>query len=218
MVRFSTDVDLLKWELVLFRELFLPSQTLCFGQDGVTSGTIFTSSSASFTDAGVAAGHVIYLNDGDSIDSCYEVVSKDTAMQLTLSIVRQRIDDAAVAPPEGSSISYRISTFDPQTEEVAYSLLQYFGIKTTDEDADITATDILNVRALRQASVFAVLSAVFASSACGQGDPAGYWQKSLGYQKMFHTARARARLEIDIDNDSIAEQLRTGGTVRLRRL
>jgi hypothetical protein len=218
MVRFSNDVDLLKWESVLFGELFLPSQTLCSGQDGVLSGTTFTSSVASFTDAGIAAGRVVYLNDGDSIDGCYEVVSIDSATQLTLSIVRQSTDDAPVAPPGGSNISYRISTFDPQAEETAYSLLQYFGIKATGAEADITATDILNGRALRQASVFAVLSAVFAGSACGQDDPAGYWQKSLRYQKMFHTARARARLEIDTDGDRVAEQLRIGGAVRLRRL
>ena len=124
----------------------------------------------------------------------------------------------AVAPPEGSNISYRISTFDPQAEEMAYSLLQYFGIKAVGEEAEITATDILNNRALRQASVFAVLSLVFAGSASGQDDPAGYWQKSLHYQKLFYTARSRARLEIDVDNDSYAEQYRTGGSIRLRRL
>ncbi|MFC1783908.1 hypothetical protein ACFL02_10060 [Planctomycetota bacterium] len=218
MVQLSTDVDLLKWEPVLFRELYQSSQTLCLGQDGVMSGTTFTSSSASFTDARVAAGQVIYLNDGDSIDGSYEVVSKDSATQLTLSIIRQGTDDAAVGPPEGSNISYRISTFAPQAEEMAYSLLQYFGIKAAGEEAEITATDILNNRALRQASVFAVLSLVFGSSAGGRDDPAGYWQKSLHYKKMLHTARARARLEIDTDNDGYAEQYRTGGSVRLRRL
>ena len=60
MVRFSKDMDLLKWEPVLFVELAPASQRLCQGEDGALSGTTFTSSSASFDDAGVAAGQVIY--------------------------------------------------------------------------------------------------------------------------------------------------------------
>ena len=78
--------------------------------------------------------------------------------------------------------------------------------------------DVLNERSLRQAAVFAVLSAVFASCAGGDKDGKGFWKKSLRYQKMFHTARVKARLEIDTDSDSVAEQYHTGGTVRLRRL
>lgn len=219
MAKFSTDVDLLKWEPVVFRDLALASQTLCEGADGVTSGTTFTSASGAFTSKGIAAGHVIYLSDSsNSIDGCYEVVSVDSATQLTVSIVRQTTEDSAIGLPSGSDLSYRISTLDPQAEEVAYGLLQYFGIKVSGDDEEITASDILNSRSLRQASVFAVLSAVFAGSACGENDPAGYWQKSLRYQKLYQTARIKARLEIDTDADNIAEHYRIGGTVRLRRL
>jgi len=217
-VQFSNDIDLLKWEPVLFRELFLPSQTLCQGIDGVLSGTTFTSSGASFTSASVAAGNVIYLSStANSIDGCYEIVSVDSATQLTVSVVRQTSDDDAVAPPAGSNITYRISTFDPQAEEAAYSLLQYFGIETNN-DGTLADGDVLQSRALRQGSVFAVLSSVFAGSACGADDPAGYWQKSLRYQKLFNKARVKARLKIDTDSDNIAEEFYSGGAVRLRRV
>jgi len=219
MAKFSNDVDLLKWEPVVFRELALVSQRLCEGSDGVMSGTTFTSASASFTSSGVAAGHVICLRDGaGSIDGCYEVVSVDSATQLTISVVRETLAAGAVAPPGGSNISYHISSFDPQAEEAAYGLLEYFGIKAAGSEEEITADDILNGRSLRQASVFAVLSSVFAGSACSGNDPAAYWQKSLRYQRLFQKARARARLEIDTDNDNIAEEFRIGGTVRLQRL
>ncbi len=218
MTKFSNDVDLLKWEPVLFRDLALPSQTLCQGSDGILSGTTFTSSGASFTNCSVAAGHVIYLYDStNTIDGCYEVVEVDSATQLKISVVRKSVEDDAIAPPSGTAISYRISTFDPQSEEVAYSLLQYFGIATTDTEGELE-NSILNTRALRQASVFAVLSAIFASNACGNKDEEGFWQKSLRYQKLFHTARVKARLEIDTDSDNIAEKYNTGGTVHLRRL
>ena len=216
-MRFSTDVDILKWEPVLFREWYLPSQTLALGQDGELDGTVFTSASGAFDEAGIAAGHVIYLNDSDKLEGCYEVVSVDSATELTVSVVRMSADDDAVAPPPGSGIGYRISTFDPQAEEAAYGLGQYFGIKISEGEVDDGAVNILNSRALRQASVFAVLSAVMAGSAGGKDDGEGFWMKSSRYQEMFYTARARARVEIDKDNDKSAEEILNGGSVRLRR-
>ena len=218
MSKFCNDVDLLKWEPVLFRDLAMVSQTLCQGTDGVTSGTTFTSAGASFINSGVAAGHVIYLRDSsNTIGGCYEIVSVDSATQLTISLVRQGTDDTALAVPDGGSLSYRISTFDPQAEEVSYSLLQYFGIGESGAEG-ITVDDILNSRSLRQSCVFAVLSAVFAGSACGDESERGFWQKSLRYQKMFQSARARARVELDTDDDNLAEQTLMGGSFRLRRL
>jgi hypothetical protein len=217
MVRFSKDMDLLKWEPVLFVELAPASQTLCRGDDGGISETTFTSVSASFDDSGVTAGQVIYLHNGESLDGCYEIVSVDSATQLTVSVLRQSEDDNPVAPPGGSEISYRIGTFDPQAEEVAYGLLQYFGIETV-EDEEFSVGEILNQRVLRQASVFGVLSTVFASAAGGKNDASGYWAKSQRYQELFHTARSKVRIELDTDSDMVAEQFRSGGTVRLRRL
>ena len=218
MLKFSSDIDLLKWEPVLFRDLALPSQTLCQGSDGVLNDTTLTSSGASFISSGMAAGHVIYLyNSEGGPDGCYEIVSVDSATQLTVSVVRMSADDDAVAPPSGSEISYRVSTFDPQAEEAAYSLRQYFGIESDDSETEET-NKILNQRVLRQAAVFAVLSTVFAGSAGGDKDNEGFWKKSLRYQKMFHTARVKVRLEIDTDSDNTAEQFHCGGTVRLRRI
>jgi len=219
MAQFSTDTDLLKWEPVLFRDVALPSQTLCSGSDGVIAGTTLTSSGASFTDAGIAAGHVVYLSDSTcTIDGCYEVVSVDFSTALTVSVVRASSDDDAIAPPSGSQLSYRISTFDPQAQEAAYSLLHYFGLQPSGASEGITVDEIQDQTVLRQASVFAVLSAIFAGSATSEDDNMSFWQKSLRYQKLFQDARVKIRLGIDTDNDDIAEQFRLGGTVRLRRL
>ncbi len=217
MTTFSSDVDLLKWEPVLFRELAWASQTLCTGSDGVVSGTTLTSASGAFEAAGVQAGHVVYLNDGAELDGCYEIVSVDSATQLTVSVVRQSSDGAAVAAPSGSGVSYRVSTFDPQAEEVAYGLLQYFGIESGREDG-VTVEEIVDGRSLRQAAVCGVLAAVFAASGCGKEDASGHWKKSLHYKQLFHTARSRARVGIDTDGDGVGERVLSGGTVRLRRL
>lgn len=219
MVRFSQDVDLLKWEPVMFSELALASQTLCQGTDGAISGTTFTSAGADFSASAVGTGHVVYLRSADlTIDGCYEVVSIDSATQLTVSIVRQAIDDSAVAPPAGSGLTWRISTFDPQAEEAGYSLLEYFGINAESGGVGINVDDILDNRALRQASVFAVLAAVFAGTAAGEDDSRGLWEKSQRYQKLFGGARDKARVGIDTNSDNIAEQYLSGGVVRLRRM
>ena len=41
---FSNDIDLLKYELKLFTELYFPSQVLASGTGGVLAGTTFTKS------------------------------------------------------------------------------------------------------------------------------------------------------------------------------
>ena len=48
MVQFSNDVDILKYEPVLFGGLHLPWQVLSSGSDGVLSGTSLTASGADF--------------------------------------------------------------------------------------------------------------------------------------------------------------------------
>ena len=218
MVRFSQDLDVLKYEPVLFGELARASQVRCAGEDAVLSGTTLTAAGASFATAGVAAGQVVYLS-GATVDGAYEVVSVDSATQLTVSVVRAGREDAALAPPAGTGLSYRVSTYDPQAEEVAYGLLQYFGLEATASEAAADAGDILETRALRQASVFGVLAGVFAAAAGGEEeDAAGYWRKSVRYQKLFETARARVRVKLDTDGDDLAEEYRSGGSVRLRRV
>ncbi len=63
MVSFSDDVDILKYEPVLFGELHLPGQVLAAGTGGTLSGTTFTAGGADFVSAQVSAGGVAHLSD-----------------------------------------------------------------------------------------------------------------------------------------------------------
>jgi hypothetical protein len=217
MTRFSNDVDLLKREPVLFRDLARSSQTLGRGSDGVTSGTSFTSDSADFTAAQVEAGQVICLSDeSGATEGAYEIISVESATELRISVVRGQETDEAVAPPEGSDLAYRISTFNPQAEEAGRELREYFGLREVEDEADIAAA-IAEDGTLRQASIFAVLAAVFAGAAGGEQDGSGYWEKSRHYQQQFYRARERAQISIDEDGDGRPEDRRNGGTIRLRR-
>lgn len=217
MVKFSNDVDILKYEPVLFGELYLPWQVLIEADGGAVSGTTLTASGVDFIAAGVEAGGVVYLRSGDGdIDGAYEIVSVDSATQLTVSVVRSDDDNDAVAPPAGSDLHYRVCTYEPQATEAAYALTEYFGIRPGDPASDVSSDDVLDKDVLRRASVFLVISSLYAMIA-GRDDGEGYWVKSHYYRKCFGQARSRARVSIDAGSDGVADKISHGGSVRLTR-
>jgi hypothetical protein len=217
MISFSHDVDILKYEPILFGELHLPWQVLAAGTGGTLSGTTFTASGADFTAAQVSAGGVAYLQAPDgSLDGAYEIVSVDSATQLSISVVRSDSSEAAVAPASASDISYRISTFGPQTNEVGFQLTEYFGISPGNPASEIDIEDILDTSVLRLASVFGVVSNVYAMLASKARDE-NFWSKSLYYQKLSAKARGRCRLSIDGGSDGLADVTKIGASGRLVR-
>jgi hypothetical protein len=217
MVRFSSDVDILKYEPMLFGELHLSGQVLTAGTGGVLDGTTFAADGADFAAAQVAAGDVVYLRSADgSVDGGYEMVSVDSATQLTVSVVRADSSDEAIPPAAAVDVSYRVCTYRPQVEEVGYQLTEYFGIKPGDTESDISVEDILEPGALKRASVFGVLTAVYAMLASKAGDE-NFWKKSLHYQRLFEQAKERCRVSIDAGSDGVADVVRFGGAGRLRR-
>jgi hypothetical protein len=217
MVSFSNDANILKYEPILFGELHLPWQVLWAGTGGILSGTTFTANDADFVTAQVSAGGVIYLRSVDgSLDGSYEIVSVDSATQLILSVIRSDPNDTAVAPPAATDVSYRISTFGPQANEVGFQLTEYFGISPGNPASNIDVEDVLDTSVLRLASVFAVISIVYAMLA-GKTKDENYWKKSLHYQKLFTKARGRCRLSIDVGADGVADITKVGASGRLMR-
>jgi hypothetical protein len=217
MVTFSNDADILKYEPILFSELHLPWQVLATGTGATLSGTTLTASGADFISAQVQVGGVVYLQSMDSsLDGAYEIVSVDSASQLSISVVRADPAGTAVPPPAATDISYRISTFVPQAAEIGFQLTEYFGIRPGNPASDIGAEDILDTSVLRLASVFAVISVVYAMLA-GKTRDQNYWNKSLYYQKLCAKARGRCRLSIDFGADGLADVTKIGAAGRLVR-
>jgi hypothetical protein len=217
MVSFSNDADILRYEPILFGELHLPWQVLAAGTGGTLSGTTFTANGADFVTAQVSTGGVVYLQSADgSLDGAYEIVSVDSATQLTVSVLRPDGQAAAVAPPAGADISYRISTFGPQANEVGFQLTEYFGIAPGNPASDIGVEDVLDTSVLRLESVFAVISIAYAMLA-GKARDENYWKKSLYYQKLSAKARGRCRLSIDVGSDGMADITKVGTSGRLVR-
>jgi len=217
MAKFSNDVDILKYEPILFGELHLSSQVLAAGTGGTLSGTTLTAGGENFISASVAAGGVIHLQSADGLlDGAFEIVSVDSTTQLTISVVRADSDDEAIAPPASNDISYRVSTFDPQAGEVGFQLTEYFGIRPGNPDSVYSVADVLDTNVLRKASVFAVIASVYAMLA-SKAEDESYWKKSLYYQKLFEKARERCRLSIDVGCDGVADITKLGASVRLVR-
>ncbi len=217
MVSFSNDADILKYEPILFGELHLPQQVLATGTGGTLSGTTFTASGADFVSAQVSAGGVVYLQSADgALDGAYEIVSVDSATELSVSVIRSDAEMAAVSPPAATDVSYRISTFGPQTNEVGFQLTEHFGIRPGNPASEIEVEDILDTDVLKRASVFAVISSVYAMLASKVKDE-NFWKKSLHYQTLFARARERCRLSIDVGSDGVADVTKVGASGRLVR-
>lgn len=217
MVRFSSDIDILKYEPVLFGELHLPSQVLTRGTGAELSGTALTDGAGDFIGAGVEAGGVAHLKSADgALDGSYEIVLVDSATQLTVSVLRADAAASAVAPPQASDISYRLSTFAAQATEAAFQLTEYFGIQPGNPTSEIMPENIVDTEGLRRASAFAVISVIYATWA-SQIANEGHWQKSLHYKQLFEKAKQRCRLSIDLGTDGIADIARLGGAIKLLR-
>ena len=217
MVSFSNDADILKYEPILFGELHLPWQVLTEGSGGILNGTTFTVSGADFITAQVSSGGVIYLESEDkSLDGVYEIVSVDSETQLCVSVIRTDSQSEAIAPPSAENISYRVSTLAIQANEIGFQLTEYFGIRPGSPASDYSVEDILDITVLRQASVFGVITNVYAMLACKTKDD-NFWSRSMYYRKLYNQAKARARLSIDTGADGIVDVTQIGASGRLVR-
>jgi len=219
MNSFSSDVDILRYEPCLFGGLYSKGQVLASGIGGQLSGTSFTAADEEFYSAGVSVGSVIYLSSDDGlIDSAFEVISVDSATQLTVSVVRTDSADEAVSPGDCDELSYRVCTYQPQSNEVLFQLTQHFGLRPGVADSDYDADDILDTEVLRQASVYGTLALVFATLAWSEsGTEQGFWAKHKYYRNLFEESRQRCKVNIDSGGDGVSDSVRSGASIRLRR-
>jgi hypothetical protein len=217
MFTFSNDADILRYEPMLFGELHLPGQVLTAGTGGTVTGSTFTAVDADFISAQVSVGGVIHLQSADgTLDGAYEIVSVNSASQLTVSIIRTDVSDEPIAPPSAEDISYRISTYKPQANEAAFQLTEYFGIRPGNPASNIELQDVMDTEVLKRASVFAVISNIYAMLA-SKAEDENFWKKNLHYQKLFEKARQRIRLSINSSIDGKPDVTRSGASVRLVR-
>ena len=171
---------------------------------------------AGFDLTGIQAGNVIYIKGSSGHEGAYEIVSVDSASQLTVSVVRGDESGDAVAIGNDNDVEYRVCSYDVQAGEVMFTLTQYFGLQPGCPESGYTVDDILESSGLRQASAYAVIASVYATLA-GKEDEDGYWKKSYHYQKLFEKARERCRVTVEAGTDEYGDRTNTGGSFRVIR-
>jgi hypothetical protein len=217
MVRLCNDRDILKYESALFGVNYLVNQVIAAGTAGVLVGTTFQASGADFVSAQVEAGDCVYLKSADgTLEGVYEIVSVDSATQLCVSVLRADSEADPIAPPAGSDVTYRISTFKPQIAEVSLLLMEYLWIKPGETIGDVSADEILESDQVRQLCAMGTIAAAYRTLASGE-DAENFKSKSQEYERLFGEGMERCRVAIDKDGDGVADSIRYGGCGRLFR-
>lgn len=217
MVRLCDDRDILKYEPALFGVNYPANQVIAVGTGGTLAGTTFQASGANFVSAGVEAGDCLYLKSADGkLDGVYEIATVDSATQLCVSVLRADSEANPTAPPAGSDVTYRISTFKPQIADVSLLLMEYLWIKPGETIGGVCADEILESDEVRQLCAIGTIAAAYRTLASGASDDnfKGKWQK---YEEMFGQGMERCRVAIDKDGDGVADSIRYGGCGRLFR-
>lgn len=218
MISFSSDVDVAKFEPGVFGSWFLSSQVLCSGSNGIVAGTQFTASGVDFSAAQVAAGCVIYLESADgAIKGAFEIADVIDSTHLTVSVLRASTEQAAIPIGSASGLTWRIVTYAPQAYEVLFQLSQKLGLSPGCPDAAGSVNDITNPAALRQASVFGILAAVFEALYTGADGQTVLVEKKEQYQWQFGKAVERLRVKIDTDDDGDADKTVMPSVVKMVR-
>ena len=215
MSNFCQDRDLLSIEPELFAD-GNPCQTLASGTDGIIAGTMFSSTGSDFETAAVQAGMALHVAGG-SLETAktYEVVSVDSATQLTVSRLRTNDDDDPLAPVPGTDLGFSIRTFAPQIRTVSQTLAEK--LRQVEEVAGIAAADFADSAQLRMTAACGTLAAVFVTRSENATSADANWAKAEHYRTRFERLRLQLRLAVDADGDGLAEQTRTLGNVTLRR-
>ncbi|MCE5340533.1 MAG: hypothetical protein LLF92_05320 [Planctomycetaceae bacterium] len=219
MNSFSNDVDILKYEPILFGDLHFAGQVLAGGSGATISNSILNAAGGNFTNAQITAGMVVYVHNEDrTVDCVYEIVSVNSDTQLAISVLRADNQTNAIPVQDSDAVNYRICTYQAQSNELLLQLAQYFGLRPGVADGQYSVDDILDASVLKQVSVYGVLSIVYATLASkADSDKENFWKKSGYYRQLYEKAFQRCKISIDLGNDEIADFGFNGSSVRLMR-
>lgn len=217
MNSFCQDRDLLLIEPTAFLSGGFAHQQILTGSDGVFSGTGFQSAGADFLAAGVSPGMVLVTTHSIGEEgSAWEIVSVNSATDLTISVLRGSTDDAPTAPPADSGLTYFIRSFAAQIADASQLLDET--LRRLGETTDLSAANLVDSEQLRRITCYNVLASVFRARSEYAGPTDLNWIKSEYYAEESRRLRSGLCLASDLDGDGIAESTRSPGHVTLRRV
>jgi hypothetical protein len=207
MIVFSNDADLFCYEPMIFKSISFVGQTLTKGQNGQVSGTTFLASGENFPAKQIRPGQLIFVSDGvGNIDGLYEIVRVDGVSQLTISVFRADAESEPISVGTGTSLFYRIGTFDAQAAEAARVLMDALQIRPGRPDGDFGVEDLLSIEPLRILSVQMVLAMVFASMIQDKETQALYQNKQQHYEQAAEQSRRQTVVRFLSEDGTIVER------------
>jgi len=209
---FATDRDLLILEPTLYRDIAWAGQRRINVTDAVVVGAVLTSATADFIAADIKPGHVALLNA-----TALEVVSRDSATQLTVSLIRDDTADVPLAPPAATAAALVITTFGPQITTIHDQLLRALGIEPADPTATPNQNNITNPQAVAHLESLGALHLVFAAAAALATNQDTLWAKAQNYRDRFVANRNRLAVGVDLDNDGLPDATRRLNTIQFIR-
>ena len=212
-MNFSTDRDLLLYEPTLFSDIPWISQQRLSVTDAEVTGTTLTSAEADFDETQIDAGAVVLVNK-----TPLEVVSRVDAMTLTVSALRSRTTDPAIAPGDAASASVVVRTFAPQAELVCGSLLRMLGLDSEDPVQPLDAEAVVSLSLMARLETLGTLERVFSSAAALTGDNEALLFKAAEYRRRLLGAASRSPVQIDTNGDGLPDEKRYIGLCRLSRI
>lgn len=209
---FINDRDLLTLEPNVFRDAGWAGQRL-LATTGSTLGTTLTLASGSFTAAGIAPGHVV-IYDGMAL----EVLTVTSATVATVSLLRSRITDPAIAPPALGIKNVSCWTFRPQISLMHSQILRMLGIEPdASDDAMVSEASIVNPASLALAEMLGALHLAYAAAAALSQADSALAARAQMYRQRFGEERQRAVAKIDLDGDGKADATRRMNIVQFIR-
>jgi hypothetical protein len=218
-MEFCNDIDLLYWEPNVLADAAFVSQTLDAGT-GDLAGTAFErTTGAAFTDAGVAAGHVLVLSG--AIAGCFPITAVPGPDELEISVLYDELFPSTGAPPPAlayaiaAGVTFAVRTFWAQRRTVSDLLLQAVGI--VPGTAEAATASVLNPQALRRACALGTLQMVYSAVAAAADEPASFNIRADLYERLYRRALRHAQVDLDLDGDGRADCRRSPGLLRLQR-
>lgn len=211
-MNFSTDRDLLLYELTLFNDLPWVSQERLRVTDGEVTETTLTSAQVDFELAQIDTGSVLLIGK-----LAVEVVARVDPMTLTVSLPRTRTTDAAIPPGDRAVCTVIARTFAPQAALVCGSLLRMLGLDRDDPMQPLDADAVVSLSLMARLETLGTLERVFSSAAALTGDNDELLFKAAEYRRRFIQCASRSPVQIDTTGDGLPDEKRYIGVGRLTR-
>lgn len=216
MKTFCTDRDLLVLEPSAFLDNPPAGQQLLSGSGGQLLGGTFSAAGADFLAAGIQPRMVLVTYGHVPAEgAAWEIISADSATQLTVSVLRASVEAAPIAPADAEGLNFYVLSFLPQIAAASESIAER--LRRAGEATDLDAADFVPSDQLRLLTAVAALETVFTAQVrSSRSDaPAG---KAEAYRRRFARDYLQLRLAVDADGDGTAESTRSPANVQLRRV